>query len=156
VALEPVSTGASAQQSTTQHEVQQETQQEAQPAMTLYSVTLTVAGEPTDVVEVRAALDRLLTQHPFLSSVRYDATRAELRYWDEARDVDDAAAMALRLWPEHRVSAGLPAWSTVGIEVVDRPTVEHRVDQRSLARHRRSSPVRRARTLDLIGDIAPW
>lgn len=124
-------------------------------SMTLYSVTLTVAGDHTDVDEVRAALERLLTQHPFLSSVRYDATRAELRYWDEARDVDDAAAMALRLWPEHRVSAGLPAWSTVGIEVVDRRTVEHRVDQQS-ARHRAGVPARRARTLDLIGDIAPW
>lgn len=125
-------------------------------SLPLWSVTLTVAGETSDVEEVRAALERLLTQHPFLSSVRYDCSRAELRYWDEARDVDDAAAMALRLWPEHRVSAGLPAWSVVGIEVVDRTTVEHRVDQQAAARHRRGMPVRRARSLDLIGDIAPW
>ncbi|WP_432562687.1 hypothetical protein [Kineococcus sp. SYSU DK003] len=120
----------------------------------LWSVTLTVAGHATDVCDVRAALDRLLAEHPFLSSVRYSATRAEVRYWDEARDVDDAAAMALRLWPDHRVSAGLPAWSVVGVEVVDRETVEHRVAAQSGGRLRR--PLRRARTLDLIGDIAPW
>nr|WP_218885462.1 hypothetical protein [Kineococcus aurantiacus] len=121
----------------------------------MWSVTLTVAGEAADVAEVRAALDRLLVQHPFLSSVRYSATRAELRYWDEARDVDDAAAMALRLWPEHRVSAGLPDWSVAGIEVVDRGTVEHRARARGAAAHR-VQPGRRSRTLDLIGDIAPW
>ncbi|MEZ0492033.1 hypothetical protein AB2L28_07260 [Kineococcus sp. TBRC 1896] len=122
----------------------------------LWSVTLTVAGHATDVTEVRSALDRLLAEHPFLSSVRYSATRAELRYWDEARDVDDAAAMALRLWPEHRVSAGLPDWSVVGVEVVDRATVEHRAEAQAAARPRRGAPGRRARTLDLIGDIAPW
>ncbi|PRY17197.1 hypothetical protein [Kineococcus rhizosphaerae] len=123
-------------------------------SLPLWSVTLTVAGEAVDVCEVRAALDRLLAQHPFLSSVRYSATRAELRYWDEARDVDDAAAMALRLWPEHRVSAGLPAWSVAGLEVVDRATVEHRAQ--ATGRHRRGLSARRPRTLDLIGDIAPW
>ncbi len=64
--------------------------------------------------------------------------------------------MALRLWPEHRVSAGLPDWSVVGIEVVDRATVEHRAEAQAASRHPRGVPVRRARTLDLIGDIAPW
>ncbi|MEZ0164267.1 hypothetical protein AB2L27_05735 [Kineococcus sp. LSe6-4] len=122
----------------------------------LWSVTLTVAGKATEVTEVRSALDRLLGEHPFLSSVRYSATRAELRYWDEARDVDDAAAMALRLWPEHRVSAGLPDWSVAGVEVVDRATVEHRAETQAAARRRRGLPGRRVRTLDLIGDIAPW
>ena len=129
-----------------------------QTPMPLWSVTLTVAGAETDPGCLRAALDRLLAERPFLSSVRYSATRVELRYWDEARDVDDAAAMALRLWPEHRSSAGLPPWSVVGVEVVDRATVEHRVDQQA-QRPRRGSgspPVRRARALDLIGDIAPW
>lgn len=121
----------------------------------LWSVTLTVAGQECEVTEVRAALDRLLAERPFLSSVRYSSTRAELRYWDEARDVDDAAAMALRLWPEHRVSARLPDWSVAGVEVVDRETVEHRVEARAGAAQRRPGG-RRARTLDLIGDIAPW
>ena len=126
----------------------------------LWSVTLTVAGAATDVGELRAALDRLLSAHPFLSSVRYSDARVELRYWDEARDVDDAAAMALRLWPEHRVSAGLPDWRAVGVEVVDRETVEHRAEQHAQQRsHAGPRPQRRARAgrvLDLIGDIAPW
>lgn len=131
-----------------------------QTPLPLWSVTLTVAGVETDLGPLRTALDRLLAEHPFLSSVRYSTTRAELRYWDEARDVDDAAAMALRLWPEHRASAGLPAWSVVGVEVVDRATVLHRVDQQA-ARPRPGSgggglPAGRTRTLDLIGDIAPW
>jgi hypothetical protein len=130
-----------------------------QTPLPLWSVTLTVAGIETDLDTLRTALDRLLAEHPFLSSVRYSSTRVELRYWDEARDVDDAAAMALRLWPEHRVSAGLPCWSVVGIEVVDRATVEHRVDQQAGRRLGVGSggvPARRVRTLDLIGDIAPW
>ncbi|WP_432520324.1 hypothetical protein [Kineococcus sp. SYSU DK006] len=131
-----------------------------EPSLPLWSVTLTVAGEAVEVEELRAALDRLLDEHPFLSSVRYSATRVELRYWDEARDVDDAAAMALRLWPEHRSRTGLPPWSVVGVEVVDRTTVEHRVAQQSAqqgARRRPHAGARpRTRSLDLIGDIAPW
>ncbi|WP_432548226.1 hypothetical protein [Kineococcus sp. SYSU DK004] len=123
----------------------------------LWSVTLTVAGAGTDPRAVRAGLDRLLAQSPFLSSVRYSGERAELRYWDEAEDVDDAAAMALRLWSEHRGSADLPDWSVVGVEVVDRATVEHRAAQRSGGRWR---PARRARPgqapVELVGDIAPW
>ena len=55
---------------------------------------------------------------PFLLSCRYAEDRAEVRYWEEARDVDDAAALALRLWGEHRTSAGLPPWSVAGVEVV--------------------------------------
>nr|WP_205707383.1 hypothetical protein [Kineococcus vitellinus] len=126
----------------------------------MWSVTLTVAGAAVEVEELRAALDRLLGEHPFLSSVRYCATRVELRYWDEARDADDAAAMALRLWPEHRSRTGLPPWSVVGVEVVDRTTVEHRVAQQGAqqgARRRPHAGARpRTRSLDLIGDIAPW
>ncbi|MGI4896208.1 MAG: hypothetical protein ACRYF3_13950 [Janthinobacterium lividum] len=122
----------------------------------LWSVTLTVAGAVTDVDGLRAALDRLLGAHPFVSSVRYCDTRVELRYWDEARDVDDAAAMALRLWPEHQVSAGLPAWGVVGIEVVDRDTVEYRAAQRARGVNRVQRRDHPGRVLDLLGDIAPW
>ena len=39
----------------------------------------------------------------------------------------DAAAMALRLWGEHRVTAQLPPWEIVGLEVVDRPTYHKRI-----------------------------
>ena len=94
--------------------------------MPLWHVTLTVAGEPSDVEAMRLGLDRLVVERPFMLSVRYDAGRAELRYWDEAEDVDDAAALALRLWGDHRVSCDLPPWRVVGLEVLDRETVRAR------------------------------
>jgi len=122
----------------------------------LWSVTLTLAGDAADEAEVRAGLDRLLAQSPFLSSVRYSAGRVELRYWDEAEGPDDAAAMALRLWPEHRESAGLPDWCVVGVEVVDRGTVEHRAAQRARGGWRPQRRSRGARPLDVVGDIAPF
>jgi hypothetical protein len=34
--------------------------------------------------------------------------------------------MALRLWGEHRRTAGLPTWTVVGLEVVDRATHRRR------------------------------
>lgn len=92
----------------------------------LWHVTLTVAGEACDAVALRTSLDQLVLERPFMLSVRYDAERAELRYWDEAEDVDDVAALALRLWGDHRDSCGLPCWRVVGIEVLDRETVRAR------------------------------
>jgi hypothetical protein len=92
----------------------------------MWHVTLTVGGEPVDAVEIRAGLERLTHERPFLLSARYAGDRAEVRYWEEARDVDDAAALALRLWGEHRLSAGLPAWRVTGLEVVDRATFQRR------------------------------
>jgi len=121
----------------------------------LWSVTVTVAGPGTDVDALRAGLDQLLAASPFISSVRYCGSRVELRYWDEARDADDAAAMALRLWTDHRPVTCLPEWPVVGVEVVDRATVEHRAAQRSRVRRPQRRP-REVRALDLIGDIAPW
>ena len=76
--------------------------------------------------EIRGALERLTHEQPFLLSARYAPDRAELRYWEEARDLEDAAALALRLWGEHRVSASLPAWRVAGLEVVDRATFQQR------------------------------
>ncbi len=52
----------------------------------LWLVTLTVAGTATEATEVRAALDRLTKEQPFLLEGRYGADRAELRYWEEAED----------------------------------------------------------------------
>ena len=123
----------------------------------LWSVTLTLAGEPLDVAEIRAALERLLLERPFLSTVRYSADRAELRYWDEAESLQDAAAMALRLWGEHRQSARLPDWRLAGLEVVDRGTVEHRSTQvaaDTAASRRRADGLPLA--LAPVGDIAAW
>ena len=92
----------------------------------MWHVTLTVSGTAVEVGEIRAGLERLTHERPFLLSARYALDRAELRYWEQARDVDDAAALALRLWGEHRVTAGLPAWRVTGLEVVDRATFQRR------------------------------
>lgn len=62
----------------------------------LWHVTLTVAGESVPGDLLRRALECLVHERPFMLAVRYSADRAELRYWDEAEDVDDAAALALR------------------------------------------------------------
>ena len=79
----------------------------------MWHVTLTVVGDAVEAAEVRAALERLAHEQPFLLSARYAADRAELRYWEEARDLEDAAALALRLWGEHRLTAELPPWRVV-------------------------------------------
>ena len=92
----------------------------------MWHVTLTVMGEEVEPQVVQAALERLTHERPFLLSARYAADRAEIRYWEEARDLEDAAALALRLWGEHRTSADLPPWRVAGLEVVDRTTFQHR------------------------------
>lgn len=96
------------------------------PDRPMWHVTLTVVGSALDPVEVRAALERLTHERPFLLSARYASDRAELSYWEEARILEDAAALALRLWGEHRLSAELPAWRVSGLEVVDRVTFQRR------------------------------
>lgn len=92
----------------------------------MWHVTLTVVGDAVEEPEVRAALERLTHEQPFLLSARFSQDRAELRYWEEAQDLEDAAALALRLWGEHRTSAGLPPWRVAGLEVVDRRTFQQR------------------------------
>lgn len=93
----------------------------------MWHVTLTVSGPTVSGAEIRAGLERLADERPFMLSARYAADHAEVTYWEQARDVDDAAALALRLWGEHRLSAGLPPWRVAGIEVVDRSTFQRRV-----------------------------
>jgi len=95
----------------------------------LWHVTVTLAGAPAPVDRLRAGLERLTRQSPFLASARYAVDRVEVRYWDEAENVDDAAAMALRLWGEHRESAGLPDWHVVGLEVLERSALRERGDR---------------------------
>lgn len=95
----------------------------------LWHVRVTMGGDPTDPEQLRMALERLCLASPFLAGVRYDATRAEITYWDEAEDADDAAALALRVWNDHRRGVGLPHWHVVGLEVVDRDTRRARVDR---------------------------
>lgn len=99
---------------------------EAIPLAPLWHVTITVSGDPTDASRLRAGLVRLTQERPFFLLARYACDRAELRYWEEARDLDDAAALALRLWGEHRSTSGLPPWHVVGLEVIDRDTFQRR------------------------------
>lgn len=93
----------------------------------LWHVTLSVSGAETPLADIRRALERLAHDHPFLLTSRYANDHAEIRYWEEARDLHDAAAVALRLWGEHRASAGLPPWEIVGLEVIGRETYHQRV-----------------------------
>jgi hypothetical protein len=75
---------------------------------------------------VKAALERLSGEQPFLLSGRYGYDRAVVRYWEVAPEWADAAALALRLWGVHRASAGLPPWHVLGVEVVDRQVFQRR------------------------------
>ncbi|MFE0102977.1 hypothetical protein [Streptomyces sp. NPDC059009] len=93
----------------------------------LWHVTLSVSGAEAPLKEVRRGLEQLAHDHPFLLTSRYAQDHAEIRYWEEARDLHDAAAVALRLWGEHRQSAQLPPWEIVGLEVIDRDTYHHRI-----------------------------
>ncbi|MER6627637.1 hypothetical protein ABT301_05235 [Streptomyces sp. NPDC000987] len=93
----------------------------------LWHVTLSVSGAQAPLTEVRRGLEQLAHDHPFLLTSRYAGDHAEIRYWEEARDLHDAAAVALRLWGEHRQTAKLPPWEIVGLEVIDRETYHQRV-----------------------------
>ncbi|WP_189535153.1 hypothetical protein [Streptomyces roseolilacinus] len=97
------------------------------PVSKLWHITLSVSGREAPLQEVRRALEQLAHDHPFLLTSRYANDHAEIRYWEEARDLHDAAAVALRLWGEHRQSAKLPPWEIVGLEVIDRETYHQRI-----------------------------
>jgi len=97
------------------------------PVSKLWHITLSVSGREAPLAEVRRALEQLAHDHPFLLTSRYANDHAEIRYWEEARDLHDAAALALRLWGEHRSSAKLPPWVIVGLEVIDRETYHQRL-----------------------------
>lgn len=98
-----------------------------QEASRLWHITLSVSGAEAPLKEVRRALEQLAHDHPFLLTSRYANDHAEIRYWEEARDLHDAAAVALRLWGEHRSTAKLPPWEIVGLEVIDRETYHQRI-----------------------------
>jgi hypothetical protein len=98
-----------------------------QGAHRLWHITLSVSGREAPLQDVRQALEQLAHDHPFLLTSRYANDHAEIRYWEEARDLHDAAAVALRLWGEHRQSAKLPPWEIVGLEVIDRDTYHQRI-----------------------------
>jgi hypothetical protein len=98
----------------------------------LWHVTVTVGGAEMEPRVVNSALRRLHDQRPFLHSLRYAASCAEIQYWEEASCLLDASSLALRVWTEHRQSAGLPRWEVVGLEVLERQLflargMEHKV-----------------------------
>ncbi|MFE3828752.1 hypothetical protein [Streptomyces sp. NPDC059092] len=93
----------------------------------LWHITLSVSGPESPLTEVRRGLEQLAHDHPFLLTSRYATDHAEIRYWEEARDLHDAAAVALRLWGEHRSTSQLPPWVIVGLEVIDRETYHQRI-----------------------------
>ncbi len=97
------------------------------PTSRLWHVTLSLAGAAAPLPAVRRALERLAEDHSFLLTSRYATDHAEVRYWEQARDLHDAAAIALRLWGEHRSTAKLPPWEIVGLEVIDRETWRQRL-----------------------------
>ena len=75
------------------------------------------------------ALARLSEQRPFIDSVAFTGESAELQFWDEGDSMLDVASLALRLWSEHRESAGLPSWEVVGLEVVEKELRDRRGDR---------------------------
>ena len=105
----------------------EETYEEPKDVPRLWHVTLSVSGAEAPLKEVRRGLEQLAHDHPFLLTSRYAGDHAEIRYWEEARDLHDAAAVALRLWGEHRQTAQLPPWEIVGLEVIDRETYHQRI-----------------------------
>lgn len=91
-----------------------------------WHVTVTVAGGAVEPLLVRSALTRLAQERPFLESADFTAESAQVSYWDEGSSLLDVASLALRLWAEHRDSAGLPSWEVVGLEVAEKPLHEGR------------------------------
>lgn len=96
----------------------------------LWHVTVTVAGESVEPLLVRSALTRLTEERPFMDSTGCTSESAEVTYWDEGDSLLDVASIALRLWAEHRDSAGLPSWEVVGLEVVEKPVHDARTSGR--------------------------
>lgn len=86
----------------------------------LWHVTVTVSGDPVEPLLVRSALTRLAEERPFMDSTACTSASAAVSYWDEGDSLLDVASIALRLWAEHRDSAGLPSWEVVGLEVVEK------------------------------------
>jgi hypothetical protein len=96
----------------------------------LWHVTLTVAGDGVEPMLLRGALSRLRDERPFIDTVEFTTTTAELQFWDEGPSMLDVASLALRLWAEHRESCSLPCWETVGLEVVEKSVREGRTGLR--------------------------
>jgi hypothetical protein len=112
----------------------------------LWHVTLVAGGAPVAEAAVVEALERLSSQWPFLLQGRYSSERIELRYWEEAPDIETAFTLAVTLWRDHQRSAVLPAqWDVQGVEV----------NERSL-HQRRVTDSRNARSAAVVGGWRRW
>jgi hypothetical protein len=100
----------------------------------LWFVKVTLGGEPLSASRVKHALERLSVERAFLATARYDRERAEVRYWDECTDADQAIQQALSLWGDDEVFTELPRWRVIGLEVVDRLTARRQWDRGDLPR----------------------
>ncbi|MCE0535793.1 hypothetical protein LWF15_09735 [Kineosporia rhizophila] len=98
-------------------------------ARELWFVTVTVGGGALVLPEVRAALERLSVERAFVVSIRYDRTRAQVRYWDECDDAAQATRQALSLWGDEEVFEELPGWRVSGLEVVDLASAQQQWDR---------------------------
>lgn len=85
-----------------------------------WHVKLTLTGAPAEPLIVRAAMQRLHAERPFLDSVISNAHSVEIQFWDEGENMLDVASLAMRLWTEHRETARLPSWEVVGLEIVEK------------------------------------
>jgi hypothetical protein len=93
-----------------------------------WHIKVTLSGAPCAPRVVGASLQRLADQHPFLLSGRYASDHAEVHYWEEAGDAEEASALALQMWAQNRKSAALPDWAVVGLEVLERDAYRERAD----------------------------
>jgi hypothetical protein len=100
----------------------------------MWHVTVTVSGAATSADSVREALERLSLEHPFLLEAKYSGDRAEIRYWEEAEDMETAARAASAMWADNSANAQLPAWEVVALEVLDRSTYLSREPLRMVSR----------------------
>ena len=91
-----------------------------------WHVTLTLAGEPSEPLIIRGAMQRLNDERQFLDSVISNGHSVEIQFWDEGENMLDVASLAMRLWNEHRESARLPDWEVVGLEIVEKDLRDRR------------------------------
>jgi len=98
-------------------------------APAIWFVKVTVGGDSLPLLRVHRALELLSVERAFLVSARYGADRADIRYWDECDDADQAIRQALSLWGDAEVSTRLPGWQVIGLEVADRATARRQWDR---------------------------
>ena len=103
--------------------------EEIDGAPALWFVKVTVGGDSLVPHRVHKALERLSVERAFLVSARYGDDRAEVRYWDECDDADEAIRQALSLWGDDEVTTRLPGWRVIGLEVVDQQTARRQWDR---------------------------